>query len=114
MLPNSAYHLVPIVQGVNYNPTAQTMDLVNPNTGLVESPAIQVPNGITPPIYAIMCTTTNTGNTIIKCLGDTSTVTFPAGSFIQGVVYYIYLGTITTLGGATFVGFQYIANPQVY
>lgn len=113
MTPNSAYSSEQIVVGTDYTPTAQTTTHVDPNLGVTSPPGPTVANGLNAPIYALLCTTTNTGGTDIKLLGDSAAVTYPAGSFVKGVVYYMYLKTLVTAGGVTFVGFRYQQYPFI-
>ena len=61
MAPNSAYDLVEIVQGTDYTPA--------PTTKPFESdPSITVAGPLSSPVYALFCTTSNTGVTTIETL----------------------------------------------
>lgn len=111
MNPNSAYSLVPITVGTDYTPTAQTTTHLDGNTGAVTTAIVG--NGLSSPVYAMFCTVSNTGNTQVQLLGDLAPVTFPAGSFKQGVIYYMYLKTLVADGGGSFIGFKYNAYPIV-
>lgn len=113
MNPNSAYSQVAIVVGTDYTPTAQFTNHVDPNVGVTSPPGPQVANGLNSPVFALFCTVTSTGNTQIQLLGDNAPVTYPAGSFKQGVVYYMYLKKLVADGGASFVGFRYQQYPFV-
>lgn len=117
MVPNSAYTLVSITTGTSYAPAATTQNfygaptLANP-TGVVSG----ISGPMTPPIFALFCTVANTGNVVIRPLGapdDASgDITFPAGSFKQGVVYYIYLKKVVSDDSTVkFVGYQYSGTP---
>ena len=55
-------------------------------------------------IYGVLCTASNTGTTVIQFNGDSSQVSFPAGSFVKGVVYYFSLSKLVTAEGVSFVG----------
>jgi hypothetical protein len=110
MNPNSAFSMLPIVVGTDYTPTAQTTVHLDPNTG---APGPSVDNGLNSPVYAILCTVSNTGSTSMQLLGDAAVTVFPAGTFKQGVVYHMYLKKITVDGGGSFVGFRYASYPQV-
>jgi hypothetical protein len=109
MNPNSAYSLVTIIVGTDYTPSAQTITHKDGNTGAPTT--VTVNNGLNSPVYAMFCTVTNTGNTQVQLLGDAAPTTFPAGSFKQGVIYYMYLKKLVADGGGSFVGFQYNAYP---
>lgn len=58
------------------------------------------------PIFSLLCTTTSTGPTTLRAIGDTSDTVFPTGSFVIGHEYSIYLAELVTAGGATFVGYR--------
>lgn len=91
MTPNSAYELVPIVLNHDYS--------VEQN-----------------PIYALLCTkSSGVAPVAMRALGNNSDVTFTADVFKVGVVYYIYLKTLTLDGGGTveFVGYRYANRPMV-
>lgn len=111
MNPNSAYSMVPIVVGTDYTSVEQFTPHVDPNLGVTSPPGPTVSNGLNPPVYALFCTVTSTGNTQLQLLGDAAPVTFPAGSFKQGVVYYMYLKTLVVAGGVEFIGFRYNQYP---
>jgi len=113
MTPNSAYSLIPIVVGTDYSPVQQYTTHVDPNVGPTSPPGPTVENGLNSPVYALFCTTTTTGTTQIQLLGDAAPISFPAGSFKQGVVYYMYLKKIVADGGGTFVGYKYTTHPFV-
>ena len=70
------------------------------------SPTYWVSLGTTAsPFYAVLCTTSNTGTESIKLNGDSYYVTYPAGSFLKGVVYYLSLQEQASSGAtATFIG----------
>lgn len=107
MTPNSAYSLVPILQGVDYTPTPIYETIGSTN----------VEKGKTPPIFALLCTKGGTsGNIQIRLLGDSSAVTIPSMTFKQGVVYYMYLAELVNDNGGdvTFVGYKYSAHPLVF
>jgi len=110
MNPNSAYSLVPIVVGTDYSPTAQTTAHTDPNTGA--SSSVIVDNGLNSPVYAMFCTVGNQAPVDIQLLGDVSPVTFPSGSFKQGVIYYMYLKKLVADGGGSFIGFKYNSYPM--
>ena len=111
MNPNSAYSLVPIVVGSDYTPTEQFTTHNDPNLGPTSPPGPTVSNGLNSPVYALFCTTTTTGPTDIQLLGDATPITFPTGSFKQGVVYYLYLKKLVAAGGGTFIGLRYNSYP---
>jgi hypothetical protein len=118
MLPNSGYELVPIVPGVDYSPAAQTTDFVDPNSGLPNSPAHMVANGVSAPIFALLCTkSSGAGSIVIQALGNTSGgVTILSTAFVAGQVYYIYLKKLLNdnSGAVAFVGYRYAQMPQVF
>lgn len=115
MTPNSAYKLIDIVAGTDYQPTRSTITFVGTPTDNTPTGIVTIPGLVGSPIYAIFCTTTNSGNTVIRSLGalddGSEDITFPAGSFKQGVIYYIYLKQLVSDGGATFVGLKYTTMP---
>jgi hypothetical protein len=111
MNPNSAYSLVPIVVGTDYTPTEQFTTHDDPNLGPTSPPGPTVSNGLNSPVYALFCTVSNTGSVQIQLLGDAAPITFPAGSFKQGVIYYMYLKTLVADGSGSFIGFRYNAYP---
>jgi hypothetical protein len=117
MTPNSAFNLVNIVVGTNYAPvqTAQTIQ-GQPSTS-VPTGIVTIAGPMTGPIFALFCTANSTGNTVVRALGapddGSADITFPSGSFKQGVVYYMYLKNLVADGGAAFVGYQYAALPVV-
>lgn len=113
MTPNSAWKFVPIVSNTDYSPSAQTIEYKDPNTGV--GTGIFNQNGMTPPIYALLCTdsTADATTITIQALGDAAATTVKASSFVPGVVYYIYLKKI--VGTAVkFIGFQYPSTPLVF
>jgi hypothetical protein len=116
MHPNSAYSLIPIAVGTNYTPVEQFITYQNPNGQPVVSPCVepQVSNGLTPPVFALFCTATNTGTTQVQLLGDSAPTSFPAGSFKQGVVYYMYLAILVADGGGSFIGYKYAQYPFIF
>ena len=110
MSPNSAYKLIPIVDGVDYSPAPQTMPELDPNTGLATGKTVK--NGWSAPIYALLCTASN-GNTTtiqIQALGDGSPTTFYSKAFVPGVVYYMYVSKVIGTN-ASFIGYQYQSAP---
>ncbi len=113
MNPNSAYSLVPIVEGTDYTPTAQTTTHDDPNLGPTSPPGPTVANGYNPPIYAIFCTATTIAPAQVELLGDVSPITFPTGAFVKGVVYYMYLKKLVADGGGSFIGMKYNTYPFV-
>lgn len=107
MTPNSAYSLVPIVEGVDYTPGP-----VNEIIG-----AATIEKGRMPPIYGLLCTKGGTsGNISLMLLGMTDPILIPATTFKQGVVYYFYLKELVddNSGDVTFVGMKYNNSPQVF
>lgn len=62
------------------------------------------------PIFAIHCTKTNTDTVKIISYDNNETV-FPPHSFIQGAIYWIYIKSITDLGGGSFIGYKYQERP---
>jgi hypothetical protein len=113
MQPNSAYKLIPIVVGTDYTPTQQYTTHDDPNTGPTSPPGPTVANGLNSPIYAMFCTATNSGTTKVRLLGDTADISFPSGSFKQGVVYYVYLKKLVDDGGGSFIGYLYQQYPFI-
>jgi hypothetical protein len=115
MMPNSAHQLVNIVVGTDYTPVSTTVTVTGPPTPIVPSGHVTVPGPLTSPVFALFCTVANTGNTIIRAIGakddGTEDITFPAGSFKQGVVYYIYLKKLVADGGGAFIGYKYSTTP---
>lgn len=115
MVPNSGYELVNIVAGTDYSPAARTTDYVDPNTGVAESPSISVDNGVTPPIFALLCTANSGGGTVVmQALGNDDNVSIPGNAFVVGQVYYIYLKKLLNAGGVSFVGYRYAQMPLVF
>lgn len=88
MTPNSAYSLVNIEQGKDY--------------GIVDDNS---------PIFAIHCTQTNTEEVILVPISGDVEIKFPAGSFVQGAIYWIYVKKFITLGGGSFIGYLYQKKP---
>lgn len=115
MTPNSAFLLVPIVVGTDYTPTKGVTTFVGVPTDNTPSGTVTIPGPTGSPVYAMFCTTGNTSDTVVRSLGaadnGSEDVTFPSGSFKQGVIYYIYLKTLVSAGGATFVGLKYTTMP---
>lgn len=110
MSPNSAYKLVPITDGVDYSPIPQTIAVLDPNTGVPTGKNAQ--NGMTPPIYALLCIASN-GNTTtiqIQAFGDSTPTTFYTKAFVPGVVYYMYVAKVIGTNAA-FIGYQYQTTP---
>lgn len=113
MTPNSAYSMIPIVVGTDYTPTQQFTTHVDPNVGPTSPPGPTVSNGLNSPVYALFCTTTTTGPAQIELLGDSSPITIPAGAFVKGVVYYMYLKKLVADGSGTFIGLRYQQHPFI-
>jgi len=113
MNPNSAYSQIAIAVGTDYTPTQQTTTHVDPNLGPTSPPGPTVAAGLNSPVFALFCTVTSTGTTQVQLLGDAAAVSYPAGSFKQGVVYYMYLKKLVADGGASFIGFRYQQYPFV-
>lgn len=111
MQPNSAYSQVAIVVNTDYTPTQQYTTHVDPNIGPTSPAGPTVQNGFNSPVYGLFCTVTNTSTVQIQCLGDASPVSYPAGAFKQGVVYYMYLKKLVADGGGAFIGFRYTTYP---
>lgn len=112
MNPNSAYSQVAIVVGTDYSPVTQYTTHVDPNVGPTSPPGPTVANGLNSPVFALFCTVTSTSATQVQLLGDAAAVTYPSGSFKQGVVYYMYLKKLVADGGASFIGFRYNSYPM--
>jgi len=108
MTPNSAWSMIPIVEGVDY-----TQEVTYESVGTAS-----VGTGYTPPIYALLCTTGGTaGNVVLQLLGDPDAgVTMPATTFKQGVIYPMYLRKLIddNGGNVAFVGLRYRSSPLVY
>ena len=113
MNPNSAYKSIDIVVGTDYTPTEQFTTHNDPNIGATSPPGPTVSAGLDSPIYAMLCTASNTGPCEIQLLGDSASIIYPAGTFKQGVVYYMYLKKLVSAGGSAFVGFKYHSYPFV-
>ena len=88
MTPNSAFRLINIEEKKDYDET---------------------PNGA--PIFMIHCVKTNTKPAKLKTLGNATLAEFPAGSFIKGALYPIYLKQFIDMGGGEFVGYLYAQRP---
>ncbi len=113
MNPNSGYSQVAIVVGTDYTPTEQFTNHVDPNVGVTSPPGPSVSAGLNSPVYALFCTVTTTGPCQVQLLGDSAPVTYPTGSFKQGVVYYMYLAKLVADGGGSFIGFRYQQYPFI-
>jgi hypothetical protein len=91
MLTNSAHQIIKIVSGRYYG-----IDVSKNNEG---------------PIYRIHALQTNTDNVKIKLYGG-EPIMFPAGAFIQGAVYDMFIKEMEFKEGtASFVGYKYKTRP---
>ncbi len=95
MVPNSAYSIISITEGQDYEPEKKGK------------------NYLKSPVYAFLCTKTNTAVTKLQPLGNEESLDFPPGSFRQGVAYYIYVKKFVSLGGGEFKGWKYTGSPLV-
>ncbi len=86
MFPNSAYSLINIKNSEDYS-------------------------SLDNPIFYLHCTKTNTEEVEIIPMDSNGSIKFPAGSFVQGAIYPIFIRKITSLGNGEFIGYIYNKKP---
>lgn len=101
---NLAYKLIDIVKGTDYSPVEIYEDVGG----------TQVAKGLSPPVYALLCTKGGTsGDITMELLGNSSPVTIPSAAFVLGTVYYMYLKKLVDDNSADvkFVGMKQKSHP---